>query len=110
MMTGALDGRVWSLITRFRFDADVIPPKMVVRLAEFTLGVEAAVKQGVTQAIAQRELRSDTLVDEIICAITNAIHSASVISRAPFGIAHLKLSYQALSNMIFAAYGSDASQ
>lgn len=100
------EGRIWSLITRFRFDEDVITPKMIARLAEFTLGVEAAVTFGVKHAVEQGELRQDCPIDEVICLISNVIHCSSLISHSPYGIDHLKMSYSGLANMIANAYGS----
>jgi AcrR family transcriptional regulator len=99
------EGRIWSLITRFRFDEDVITPKMKAKLAEFSLGVESAVRVGVNRAVETGELCANAPVDEIVCLIADVIHSSSLISHAPYGIGHLVLSYKALSDLIFRAYG-----
>lgn len=99
------EGKIWSLITRFRFDEDVITPKMIAKLSEFTLGIERAVTFGVNSAIGNGELAEDCPIDEIVCLISNVIHSSSLISHSPYGIERLKLSYRALSNQIFKAYG-----
>jgi TetR/AcrR family transcriptional regulator, transcriptional repressor for nem operon len=99
------EGRIWSLITRFRFDEDVITPKMKAKLAEFSLGVESAVKVGVNHAVESEELCATAPVDEIVCLIADVIHCSSLISHAPYGIGHLILSYKALSDLIFRAYG-----
>lgn len=103
------EGKTWSLITRFRFDEDLITKKMVARLAEFTLGVEEAVNFGVNQAVQKGELREDCPIDEVVCLISNVIHGSSLISHAPYGIERLKQSYMALGNLIFNAYGAKPS-
>jgi AcrR family transcriptional regulator len=101
------EGRIWSLITRFRFDQDFITPKMIARLGEFTLGVESAVTYGVTHAVESGELINSTPISEVVCLISNVIHGSTLISHAPYGIERLKLSYRALDTTIFKAYGNE---
>jgi len=100
------EGIIWSLITRFRIDRDVITPHMVARLNSVTLLNEESVSEGVRIAVSQGELRADAPIDEISCLISNVLHFAPLISQAPHDLSRLKQTYEALGNSIERAYAA----
>lgn len=100
------EGRIWSLITRFRIDRDVITPHMVARLNDVTRLNEESVSEGVRIAVAQGELRADAPVEEVSCLIAGILHFAPLISQAPHDLARLKQTYDALGNLIERAYAT----
>lgn len=100
------EGVIWSLITRFRIDRDVIPPRMITRLNNVTLSNEESVAEGVRIAISRGELRGDAPLEEIACLISNVLHFAPLISQAPHDLSRLQQTYEALSNVIERAYSA----
>lgn len=98
------EGRVWSLITRFRMDMDVITPKMIARLNEVTLKNEFYVEMGVQIALDNGELREDAPLEDIALQIACIVHFAPLISQAPHNFERLEKTYLALMKMIEQAY------
>ena len=103
------EGRIWSLITRFRLDMDVITPKMVAKLNEVTKVNEESIEEGVRLAIQNGELMPDAPVQAIESLISGVVHYASLISQAPHDIRRLEHTYEALSVLIHRAYADPAS-
>jgi len=99
------EGRIWSLITRFRLDVDVITPKMVAKLDEVTRVNERSIEEGVRIAVQRKELAADAPVDAIAALIAGVVHFASLISQSPHNIGRLEQTYTALAEMIIRAYG-----
>lgn len=100
----ANEGRIWSLITRFRLDMDVITPKMVAELNEVTRVNEESIEQGVRLAMQNGELIPDAPIAAIESLISGVVHFASLISQAPHDIGRLEQTYEALSILIHRAY------
>ena len=100
------EGIIWSLITRFRIDRDVITSRMVSHLNTITLQNEDFVTQGVQIAVNQGELREDAPVEEISCLISNVLHFAPLISQAPHDLRRLKQTYESLGNLIEKSYAA----
>ena len=98
------EGRIWSLITRFRLDMDVITPKMVAKLNEVTRVNESSIEHGVRLAIESGELLADAPVETIASPISCIVHFASLISQSPHDIHRLAQTYRALSELISRAY------
>lgn len=107
---GSGEGRIWSLIARFRIERNVVTQKMVSRLNEVTKANEEFVRTAVLQAIANKELTSDAPVDEICCLISGVIHFAPLISQAPHDIRRLEETYLSLSHLIEKAYAKPANR
>lgn len=102
------EGRIWSLIARFRIDRDVITPMMIAKLNEVTRVNEESVATGVKLAVDNGELVPDAPVEEIACLISGIIHFAPLISQAPHDIGRLKQTYDSLTRMIEKAYSAGA--
>lgn len=98
------EGRVWSLITRFRMDMDVITAKMIARLNEVTLKNEFYVEMGVKIALDNGELKENAPLEDIALQISNILHFAPLISQAPHDFDRLEKTYLALMKMIDHAY------
>lgn len=98
------EGKIWSLIVRFRMERDVITPVMIEKLNEVTLQNEISIGVGVRQAIESGELAEDAPEKDIACLISGVVHFAPLISQAPHNLARLKQTYESLSRMIDKAY------
>jgi TetR/AcrR family transcriptional regulator, transcriptional repressor for nem operon len=110
LYNGEDEGRIWSLITRFRMDMDVITPTMVATLRDVTTGNEEWIERGVQIAVDSGELEADAPVAAIAALIAGVVHFASLISQAPHDIHRLQQTYQALCDLIYRAHASPSAQ
>ncbi|GAC1327361.1 MAG: TetR/AcrR family transcriptional regulator [Beijerinckiaceae bacterium] len=99
-------GAPWSLISRMRLEANLLPPQARGHLRAFSRSIEAFVAEAIAQAQANGEIASDAPVRDIAVQIVSIIDSAGPITQDAGSFARLEHLYLAHMRVIAHAYVS----
>ncbi len=97
--------RVWSLLTRFAGDSEVISDQIRQRIALFRAEVLAAVEFALDLAIARGELAAGLPKAELARLLSYAFAYAGEIARDSGGFAAVEANYRVLLDMLLRAHG-----
>ncbi|WP_191058215.1 TetR/AcrR family transcriptional regulator [Geminicoccus harenae] len=99
-------GRVWSLLTRFAGDSEVVSDGIRQRIAQFRAEVLAAVEFALGLAVRQGELRAGLPQAELARMLSYAFAYAGEIARDSGGFAAVEANYRVLLDTLLRAHGS----
>jgi AcrR family transcriptional regulator len=103
---GGQPGRVWSLLTRFAGDSEVVSDGIRQRIAQFRAEVLAAVEFALAQAVSRGELQAGLPQAELARMLSYAFAYAGEIARDSGGFAAVEANYRVLLDTLLRAHGS----
>lgn len=99
-------GRVWSLLTRFAGDSEVVSDGIRQRIAQFRADVLAAVEFALDLAVRRGELAPGLPQAELARMLSYAFAYAGEIARDSGGFAAVEANYRVLLDTLLRAHGS----